>query len=79
MTEPPKGPPPQKPSWPEVMRALAPYLNIGWTFVISVGLGLLVGRWADNRLGTEPWLFLLGAILGIAVGFYNFFLVVMRK
>jgi hypothetical protein len=46
---------------------------------VSVGLGMLGGRWADARLGTEPWLFLLGAVLGIAVGFYSFFLIVLRK
>jgi F0F1-type ATP synthase assembly protein I len=72
-------PPASRSSWPEIMRTVGPYMNIGWTFVVSVGLGMLGGRWADARLGTEPWLFLLGAVLGIAVGFYNFFLIVLRK
>jgi ATP synthase protein I len=72
-------PPPSKPSWPHMMRALGPYMNIGWIFVVSVGLGMLGGRWLDARLGTEPWLFLLGAFFGILVGFYNFFLIVLRK
>jgi hypothetical protein len=54
-------------------------MNIGWTFVVAVGLGMLGGRWLDARFGTEPWLFLLGAFLGILVGFYNFFLIVLRK
>lgn len=71
--------PPPKSSWPEVMRALGPYMNIGWTFVIAVGLGILGGRWVDAHFGTEPWFFLLGAIFGIAVGFYSFFSVVSRK
>jgi F0F1-type ATP synthase assembly protein I len=34
---------------------------------------MLIGRWADARLGTEPWLALVGALLGIAVGFYSMF------
>jgi hypothetical protein len=72
-------PPPAKSSWPEVMRALGPYLNIGWTFVVALGLGMLGGRWADTRLGTEPWFFLLGAVLGIAAGFYSFFMTISRK
>jgi ATP synthase protein I len=72
-------PPPPKSSWPEVMRALGPYMNIGWTFVVSLGLGMLGGRWVDTHFGTEPWCFLLGAVLGIAVGFYSFFLTVSRK
>ena len=72
-------PPPSKPSWPQMMRSIGPYMNIGWTFVVAVGLGMLGGRWLDARLGTEPWLFLIGAVLGIIVGFYSFFLIVLRK
>jgi F0F1-type ATP synthase assembly protein I len=79
MSEDSKAPPPKKSSWPEVMRTVGPYMNLGWMFVVSVGLGMLGGWWADTRLGTDPWLFLLGALVGIAVGFYNFFLVVLRK
>jgi F0F1-type ATP synthase assembly protein I len=62
-----------------MMRAIGPYMNIGWTFVVAMGLGMLGGWWLDTRLGTEPWLFLIGAVFGIIVGFYNFFLIVLRK
>ena len=79
MPEPSQAPPPKKSSWPEAMRSLAPYLNIGWMFVAATGLGTLGGYMADAHFGTEPWLFLVGAFAGIAVGFYNFFLVVLRK
>jgi ATP synthase protein I len=61
------------------MRAMAPYMNIGWSFVVAIGLGILLGRWLDTYFKTEPWLFIAGALLGIAVGFYQFFLVVLRK
>jgi F0F1-type ATP synthase assembly protein I len=66
-------------SWPEVMRALAPYMNIGWTFLVTIGLGLLGGHWVDKRFGTTPWFFILGAILGMGVGFYHFFKTVLRS
>jgi ATP synthase protein I len=72
-------PPPSKPSWPQMMRSIGPYMNIGWTFVVALGLGILVGRWLDSWLGTDPWLFLIGAVFGIIVGFYSFFLIVLRK
>jgi F0F1-type ATP synthase assembly protein I len=72
-------PPPAKPSWPQMIRSIGPYMNIGWTFVVAVGLGMLGGRWLDAWLGTEPWLFLTGAVFGIIVGFYSFFLIVLRK
>lgn len=30
---------------------------------------LLLGHWADGKLGTDPWLALLGIILGSIAGF----------
>jgi F0F1-type ATP synthase assembly protein I len=54
-------------------------MNIGWMFVIPTGVGMYGGYEADAYFGTKPWLFLLGAVLGIVVGFYNFFLTVLRK
>ena len=72
-------PPLQKSSWPETMRMVAHYTTLGWTLVASLVLGLLAGWWADARFGTEPWLFILGACLGIVVGLYHFLIVVLRK
>jgi F0F1-type ATP synthase assembly protein I len=72
-------PPPQKSSWPQVMRTIGPYMDIGWTFVIAVGGGAWVGYKADAHFGTKPWLLLLGAVFGMVVGFYRFFSVVLRK
>jgi F0F1-type ATP synthase assembly protein I len=34
---------------------------------------MYAGRWLDGRLGTGPWFFLVGALLGVAVGFWSFF------
>ena len=78
MMEPSK-PPPRKSSMVEVMRAMGPYMDIGLTFVVTTGGGAWLGYWADRRFGTTPWLFLLGAVLGITIGFYHFFSVVLRK
>jgi F0F1-type ATP synthase assembly protein I len=36
-------------------------------------LGLGAGYWLDRRLGTSPWLFLVGATLGLVAGFYQFY------
>ena len=79
MSKPSKMPPEKKPSLPEVMRTVGPYMNIGWMFVVSMGVGIYGGYQADAYLGTEPWLLVAGSFLGMAVGFYNFFLVVLRK
>ena len=46
---------------------------------VSAGGGAWGGHVLDSRLGTDPWLLLVGALLGIAAGFYHFFSVVLRK
>jgi F0F1-type ATP synthase assembly protein I len=46
------------------------FLGVGLTWVGSTVLFLLLGSWADGRLGTKPWLSLLGAVVGAAAGFY---------
>ncbi len=76
--QPPSEDPKRKP-WGESMRTIARYTNLGWTIVAAVVLGLLGGRWLDQQWDTEPLMFILGAVFGIAVGLYHFLASVMRK
>ena len=46
------------------------YLGYGVTLAASTLLFLWLGTKADEWLGTEPWLALLGAFLGAGAGFY---------
>lgn len=55
------------------MRRAGPYLGIGSTFVAAIALFLFGGWWLDGKLGTSPWLTVVGAFLGIGMGFYSFF------
>ena len=55
------------------MREAAPYLGIGATFAGSVLLGVWGGYWLDQKLGTSPWLLLLGSMFGLGTGFYHFY------
>ena len=66
-------------SWAEAMRTAGPYLHVGWTLVLTILLGVLAGRWADARWGTEPAFLLVGAILGIVLGLYYFLSTVLKK
>jgi len=59
------------------MRKAAPYLNLGWSFAVTLAAGVLGGWWLDGKLGTRPWLLLTGALLGIAAAFVSFFRVVL--
>lgn len=45
------------------------YGTLGLEIALSVLVGLLGGQWLDGRLGTGPWLTLLGACFGVATGF----------
>lgn len=48
-------------------------LNDGWmkagSFASSIIAGMLLGYLADNWLGTDPWLVVLGIVLGSYAGF----------
>jgi ATP synthase protein I len=65
--------------WTKALREAAPYLGIGTSFAASVLLGLGAGYWLDRRLGTTPWLLLVGATLGLGAGFFSFYKTVGRK
>jgi F0F1-type ATP synthase assembly protein I len=36
---------------------------------VCILIGVLGGAWLDSRLGTSPWLLLLGSLLGAAAAF----------
>lgn len=39
----------------------------------SILFFLFAGQWLDRRLGTEPWLLLLGVFVGAGAGFYSMY------
>ena len=59
-------------------RKAGPYLDASWQLAGAVGLGTLLGWWLDKKLGTRPWLLVAGALLGIGLGFYLFFKILMN-
>jgi hypothetical protein len=60
------------------VRSAGPIIGASYTLIGAIlllgGLGYLADRW----LGTEPWLLLLGLLLGLVVGFYELARVVWR-
>ena len=61
----------------DAYRKAAPYLNIGYVWASSVILLTLLGWFLDKHWGTRPYLTIIGAILGVVTGFYNFLKTVM--
>jgi F0F1-type ATP synthase assembly protein I len=44
------------------------YGTVGLELALSILVGLFGGQWLDKKLGTSPWLTLLGLGFGIAAG-----------
>jgi ATP synthase protein I len=58
---------------PSSWGSLGELTSIGMTMVLATVIGLVAGHYADQWLGTSPWLMLLGLALGIAAGFVSLF------
>ena len=53
------------------LKTLGQLSTIGLAFVFALVLGFGAGVWLDNRLGTSPWLSLIGFAMGLAAGILN--------
>ena len=49
------------------------YAGAGFQFAFALLLFFFIGRWADGRLGTAPWLMIVGMIVGGSAGFYSMY------
>ena len=47
------------------VRAISDYMGIGLQIALSFALFVLLGFWADSKLGTSPLLLLAGVLLGM--------------
>lgn len=48
-------------------------VSIGIEFALSVLVGLGAGYWLDKKLGTAPWLMLVGMVFGFTAGLRSMF------
>ena len=58
--------------------SVARYSGLGLQLAASVLLFLAAGRWLDRRIGTDPYLTVLGAFVGAAAGFYSLYVGLMK-
>ncbi|MEX1024934.1 MAG: AtpZ/AtpI family protein [Planctomycetota bacterium] len=47
------------------------YSGVGLTFAVSILLFAGLGWWLDERLGTSPWLLLVGVFTGFPLALYS--------
>ena len=70
-------PPPQ--GWlAEALREATPLIGLGIQFAMLVLIGVGAGWWVDKRFAIAPWGILVGALIGIIVGFYHFIRTALR-
>ena len=62
-----------------LLRKAAPFMNLGLTFAVGIGGLAWLGHWLDGRWETEPWMTLVGAVLGMVMGFVNLFRVTLPR
>ena len=55
------------------------YGSLGIELAAAVFIGTLTGYWADKWLGTQPWILIIGFILGAAAGFRSLFRIIARE
>jgi ATP synthase protein I len=49
------------------------FAGVGLQFALSIILFLYLGQWLDRKLGTGPWLLIVGVFLGAGLGFYSMY------
>lgn len=55
------------------------YGSLGIEMAAAVLIGTLTGYWADKWLGTQPWILIIGFILGAAAGFRSLYRIISRE
>ncbi|MBV8881177.1 MAG: AtpZ/AtpI family protein [Planctomycetaceae bacterium] len=60
-------------------RSILNLMTVGTILVACIVGGYLLGSYCDRRLGTSPWLVVVGVLLGTAAGFVELFRTVSRN
>lgn len=61
------------------LREAGPYASASYTLIGAILLLGMAGYFLDRWLNTTPWLFLIGLMLGLVIGFYEMAKVVLKK
>ena len=58
---------------PKTITLVVKFIGIGWYIAICIGLGALLGTWADTKLSLDPLLTILGILIGILTAFLGMY------
>lgn len=56
---------------PRDVKTIGALSTVGLSFVIAIALGVAGGVALDNWLGTRPWFFFAGFLVGLVAGVLN--------
>lgn len=68
----------KKETWRD-LREYAYFSSLGLQVALSIFIGLGLGYYLDGKLGSTPWLTLIGIGLGIAAGYRNIGLAIRKS
>ena len=63
----------------ELRQALAFFSQVGITIAACVAIGVLLGNFLDNFLGTSPWLLLIFSFIGVGAAFKSIIDIANKK
>ena len=63
----------------ELFKSLGFLSSVGISMVASILIGMAMGYYLDQWLGTKPWMLLIFLGFGIASGFRNIFILTSRE
>ena len=53
--------------------SVAEFAGVGLQFAVSILVFVYAGQWLDRKLGTAPWMLMLGVFLGAGASFYSMY------
>ena len=59
------------------LQAALRLIGLGWYVGICIVLGILGGRWLDDKFHTRGILIVVGLIVGLAVAFYGVYRMIL--
>ncbi|MEO8564577.1 MAG: AtpZ/AtpI family protein [bacterium] len=68
----PAGAPPGKRQQEEGLSG-SEFAGVGLQFAASILVFVYLGQWLDRKLGTTPWLLIVGVFLGAGASFYSMY------
>ena len=63
----------------ELYKSMGFLSSLGINMVVSTLIGMAMGYYLDEWLGTKPWMLVIFLIFGIVAGFRNIFILTNRE